>query len=140
MKTLITMFWFASLLGSNAWAVVAEKPYVISCLINKSNYLHVTLRAEDGALAAAELRTADFLGRDDRHILTLSGPALHVTEHGSVLMLSQNFGRSGYVFLRFERKSPSQFDGFVDVSYFPTQGSFSTRGELVPMPCFSYER
>ncbi|HAR41646.1 MAG TPA: hypothetical protein DCS07_03290 [Bdellovibrionales bacterium] len=109
-----------------------------SCLINKLNTLDIEVKSVDGEIREVDLQTRIFSGEREEHVVTLSKPMLRVIEYGNVMMVQEDFGRSGYVFLRFEKKSATHYDGLIDVSYFQNR-SFNTGGNLISLPCFSYE-
>jgi len=127
-----------ALLSLQAFAAT-DDTQLISCLVNKSNSLDIYLKSSEGSIQQVELYTRDFLGRNKTHVVTLVKPQLSEIQYGDVTMVQQNFGKSGYVFLRFERKSQTEYNGLIDVYYFQSH-SFRTGGNLVSMPCFSYEQ
>ncbi|MGK5090325.1 hypothetical protein WDW86_22490 [Bdellovibrionota bacterium FG-2] len=137
MKNQIRLFVLGMVVFSSVQGFAASATTHFSCLINKSNTLTVSFKSIDGAVQSVELRTKNFMGENDEHVVTLLKPSLQLIEYGNVMMVTQDFGRSGYVFLRFERKSATQYDGLIDVNYFQNQ-AFSTGGNLTSMPCFNY--
>ena len=104
-----------------AFAEDGSESYVISCALNKSNSLTATFVSKDGQIEQILLQTQDFLGRDVQQIVTLEQPRMQLIHYGRNLLVSQNFGRSGYVFLRFEKTGEGKYSGLIDIQFFPAR-------------------
>ena len=124
------------LLVLGAGNVFANEPeQVYSCSLNKTFSLVISLHSEEGAFQSVVLETKDFLGRVEEHIVTLKRPSMQLIHYGNVLMIAQDFGRSGYVFIRLEKSSGNSYEGKIDINLFFKGVSSLTGGELTQLAC-----
>lgn len=97
------------------------------CGINKSESLKVYMVEKEGASGAPEVSIAlNHFMFGENEMVRLAHP--NIIKYGDVMMISQNFGRSGYFFMRFEenRQIPEEYGdvlGMMDDSRFNPQHS-----------------
>ncbi|MCM2323115.1 MAG: hypothetical protein NDJ90_07610 [Oligoflexia bacterium] len=130
--TIAILIVFAALSGPFAHA--AEPGETYSCLINKSYSFVVELERENGRVSAAWIREKHFLDKDGELVATLANP--RVIEYGRVLILAQDFGRSGYAFVRLERRNDDEYEGWFDLNLLTNQSGVAMGGTLYRTDCF----
>lgn len=131
--TLAMMFNAAVTAGADEVAntEVRAKPG-FHCLINKSFSLLISYERS----GQVTLESRDFMNRADGAPITLSRPGMQVIEYGNVTMISQDFGRSGYAFIRIEQNAENQYEGLVDINVFFNQSRMNTGGNLQSVTCY----
>lgn len=104
-----------------------QKNLSYECAVNKSESLKVYMVEKEGASDMSEVSVAvnHFL-YGENEMVRLAHP--NIIKYGDVVMISQNFGRSGYFFMRFEenRQIPDDYGdvlGMMDDSRFNPQYS-----------------
>jgi len=89
---------FALLLAMSAQAN-EQMSLNYECGINKSESLKVYMVEKDGNPAEVSVAVKHFL-YGENEMVRLDHP--QIIKYGDIVMISQNFGRSGYFFMRFE--------------------------------------
>ncbi|MCK6594954.1 MAG: hypothetical protein L6Q33_07120 [Bacteriovoracaceae bacterium] len=90
---------------------VSELKY--DCAINKSEHLKVyEISSEENGSREISLAIDHFL-YGENEVARLKNP--NIIHYGEVMMISEYYGRSGYIFLRFEDNRPSADNGYGDV-------------------------
>jgi hypothetical protein len=97
-----------------------------NCLMNKSEALKVYMVEDNGAKQVSV--SVDHFLFGENEVVRLHQPS--IIEYGDVFMVSENYGRSGYFFMRFENgKKASEVDigdalGMVDDNRFNADRGF----------------
>jgi len=140
-KHLFVVFIFNLALLVSASASATSAPLaplaIYSCPLNKSFSLVITLQGDERGVTQVLLEEKDFLGRLAKHVAELKAPRLHHIDYGNVVMLSQSFGRSGYVFIRIE-EAELDYRGYLDINLFSRQNVFNG-GTLTPVVCYKLQ-
>lgn len=104
----------------------------VSCSLNRSISLVTEIENNGEATSKVTLTQKHFLW-DDKKVVVLD--RAQVIQYGNVIMISQNNGRSGYAFLRFETSADGQVDGWIDINLFMSSIATNTHGKLLKHPC-----
>lgn len=116
--------------------VSAAQAEVFHCLYNKSYALQLTLEREQDLIQRVVLEEKFFLEEKGRVIAVLQREKGHLIDYANVIMVSQEFGRSGYAFVRLEKKSETQYEGFFDIDLYLNPTSIQTSGKLFQTICY----
>lgn len=133
----ITVFLF--LLIVNSSPILANDGKVISCALNRSFYIDIVpIKETPGYRNSYDIFYSHFSDGRVRHIATLDRP--EIINLGDVLMLFQDFGKSGYVFIRIEGlTAPSAglpMEGYLDLNLFLLEEEKFPKGRLHRTFCF----
>jgi hypothetical protein len=131
MKTQLLMIGLSIIAVSTE---VEAAPSTVNCMLNKSNTLEIAIGT--GRLGTDEVTIAEknFMEREATPIATLTRP--QVIRYGNVIMITQNSGRSGYAFLRFEKGDNGEISGWIDINLFLNpSASAATHGHMMEVFC-----
>jgi len=106
------------------------------CALNKGFALHLELTEGEAGIEQATLDVRDFMGNDTGRAAHLSRPGMQATEYGNVLLASQDFGRSGYAWIRVEHLQGSYYKGYFDLNLFNADVKPLAGGRLTELSCF----
>lgn len=119
-----------------AGAFAAEFPEALSCSLNKSYSLQIYVQRDERGIQSITADVVDFLNRDPGRAAELKRPGMNVIESGNVLIVTQDFGRSGYAFMRFEQVGEGKYRGIFDFNLFLAQVKPFAAGTLSDLDCY----
>ena len=135
MRTLLLAVGFVLAFGAiEAKAEVRER---LTCPLNKNYAVRITLERENGSIQRMLVEEKYFFDSESHPIATLQrGGRGYVIDYGNVIMMTQDYGRSGYAFVRLEKKNATEYEAWFDFNLFLNPTSVQTNGALLPVTCY----
>lgn len=116
-------------------SVASEPDQVFNCPLNKLYSLEVTVQRADGRISRVALEEKQYFEEKGKPIAEIGLGRGSIIDYGTVLMAAGDFGRSGYAFVRLEKRTDRDYEGYFDINlHFNTTG-IQSQGTLVQISC-----
>lgn len=116
-------------------SVASEPDQVFNCPLNKLYSLEIKVERTEGRISRVALEEKQYFEEKSKPIADIGLERGSVIDYGTVLMASGDFGRSGYAFLRLEKRTERDYEGYFDINLHVNATGIQSQGTLVRVSC-----